>query len=541
MTQYIVTVAPPNPNGDLHVGHLSGPFLGADVLARQLRSTGHSVAHVGYIDEFSSYVPRRARELSARTDTTAHALGTRIELTLAAAGMAPDFCGRPMRDDGHREVIQRYFTRLWEAGAFSVETLPVFCCPQEGHPLYESEVRGRCPYCSAPSDGIYCEECGRALAPGGLVEASCTSCGAVPELTTLERIVFPLEDYRERLRSLYADREMRPRLRAYLDAMLAESLPLTPISRQTDYGVPVPLGDWSGHVLDTWYSGIFGYIAATGNAATVAGIGGGEDSWLQPDTQVYEFIGFDCSFSHALLWPALAMAAGDLTLPTQIITNEFYRLDGGKFSTSRGHAIWGADVLRAVPPDSLRFYLCLTGPEVESTDFVRQEFEKTTDELLADGLEVVCAALLERMSSAEAASTAPLATAGAFATGGRLPARVDQLVDEVARHLAPEHFSPAAAAQAVADFAVTARDWIEVDLPTLSPADCAEAAARIAVAVSALMPGWSSDVLGLLGVPPIHALSDIRAWPEDQRLVSVLSPAAGRPRSLRVGSALTST
>src|SRR6185437_7680158 len=135
-------------------------------------------------------------------------------------------------------------------------------------------------------------------------------------------------------------------------------LPLTPVSRHANYGIPVPIEGWEGHILDTWYSGIWGYLAATKAHASALGDPDGLAAWSDSETQIYEFIGFDCSFSHAVLWPALFLAHGNLNLPAQVVTNEFYQLEGDKFSTSRGHAIWGREFLRQVPADQLRFYLC---------------------------------------------------------------------------------------------------------------------------------------------------------------------------------------
>ncbi|HTZ43399.1 MAG TPA: class I tRNA ligase family protein [Jatrophihabitans sp.] len=480
MTRYIVTASPPNPNGDLHLGHLSGPFLGADVQARYLKNQGHDVTHVLYIDEHSCYVPRRARELGADAHETAHVLGSRIEQTLALANMTPDLCGRPHRDGWHDEIVQRYFSRLWDAGKLAVTETDVYYCPVDDCYLYEAEIRGACHHCHAPADGFYCEECGRPQESGRLADGHCTRCGGEPELRSHRRISFPLEDYRQQLTEYFSELPMRPRLREYLDRMFAQPLPDTPISRIGDYGVPVPLADWQGHYLDTWYSGIWGYIAATEGAHRVANRGIGEAAWSQPDTEVHEFLGFDCSFSHAILWPAFALALG-LPLPVRFNTNEFYKLEGGKFSTSRGYAIWGGEFLSRVPADSLRYHLCLTGPEIEQTNFAMVDFEKTVAETLVDGLQVIVRAFDDAAC-----------TGGA---DGTLAGLVAALGAEVGEQLAPRAFSPAAAAAAIREFAVTRRAEVLAAVGSASPGARRQALAELALIVEPIMPGWAGDLL----------------------------------------------
>ncbi|MEO6500478.1 MAG: class I tRNA ligase family protein [Jatrophihabitantaceae bacterium] len=487
MTRYVVTASPPNPNGDMHLGHLSGPFLGADVQARFLKNEGHDVTHVTYIDEHSCYVTRRARELGADAHETAHLLGSRIEQTLALANMAPDFCGRPHRDVWHDEIVRHYFSRLWDEGKLEEIETGVYYCPVDEAYLYEAEVRGKCHYCQAPADGFYCEECGRPQESGSLLEPVCTRCGTAPERRTQRRISFPLQAYRDQLVEYYAELPMRPRLRAFLDMMFTEGLPDTPISRAGDYGVAVPLAEWSGHYLDTWFCGIWGYVAATAGAHRVANRGAGQQAWAAPDTEVHEFLGFDCSFSHAILWPALCLALGDVPLPTRVNTNEFYKLEGGKFSTSRGYAIWGGEFLNQVPADSLRFYLCLTGPETEQTNFARADFDECIGQTLVDGLEVLVRSFDDSATGA-----------GAADGDDKLTAMTAQLQAQVAEHLSPRAFSPAAAAAAIGQFCTSQQANVIDAVTAASGPARRQALAGLARTVEPIMPGWAGDVLGAL-------------------------------------------
>ncbi|WP_179166427.1 class I tRNA ligase family protein [Streptomyces sp. CB03238] len=520
---FVVTSAPPNPNGDLHLGHLSGPFLGADVMRRHLVQRGHDVRYVGYSDEHSCYVPRRGEELGGKSAyETAHVFGRRMENTLAMAGMRHDYFTRPLREQLHTDIVQRFFLELWDKGAFEVHELPVFHCADCDRHLYEAEVRGECQFCAAPSDGVYCEECGLPQEPAGLAAPRCTRCWTAPELRTLRRISFPLEAMRDALTEYYAQAqskaEWRPRLKAYLETLLSGPLPLTPVSREDGYGIPVPLPGWEGHILDTWFSGIFGYVAATAGLTRAEGEPElWERLWSDPATEVINFIGFDCSFSHAVLWPALLLAHGGLTLPAQVVTNEFYRLEGDKFSTSRNHAIWGSEFLTQVSADALRMHLCLTGPELSQTNFAMKEFQDTVDRVLVNGLEQWVETVV-RLVREDMGGVVPAADW----TTGPLGGTTAKVADAVADALAPEHFSPQRAATLLAGAVSEA----VADLPGLEAARSGDRAAyesrlathlellaRFAAAAWAITPAWSSSLLDRLGIAPADAFRGTPPWP----------------------------
>jgi methionyl-tRNA synthetase len=440
---FIVIGSPPNPNGDLHLGHLTGPFLGADVLARYLRQTGWDVIHTSYADDYSPYVARRAEELDRPAEEVAFAFGRQIEQTLSLAGMLPDYFTHPVRESIHGEVVQRFFRELWDAGAFEVQDLPVYWCDDCPRYLYEAELRGHCQFCGEPADGMFCEECGRLQDTTGLRNPRCTRCGSTDLATrTQARIVFPLEDYREQLRKHYDGRNLRPRLKAYLDEMLSQPLPPTPISRGSAYGVPVPLTGWEGHVLDTWY-GIWGHMAAAEVYTTARGGGDfGLQAWRDTDTSVAHFMGFDCVFSHVLLWPATLMAHGGVAVPQYAITNEFYQLEGKKFSTSRGYAIWGGELLRRVPADLVRFYLCMTGPEQEQGSFEARHFTQTVNEQLVGSFQSWIRIVFEQVRDEWGGGVPDVPVA----TGTALADRATGLADRLATAFDPGIFSPRLAA-----------------------------------------------------------------------------------------------
>ncbi len=518
----LITSAPPNPNGDLHLGHLSGPFLGADVLRRYLRQVGVNADYVSYTDDYSSYVSRKASEVGSTAPAVAEMYSRRMVETLALAAMLPDYFEHPAREPVHARFVHQHFLRLWQSNTFDVRVLPVFFCVMCTRYLYEGEVRGRCHFCRAPSDGVYCEECGRLQDTTGLLHPRCTACGREPEVRSLKRIVFPLARYEAGLKRFFSSRPWKPRLLAYWDSLQADGLPDVPVSRVCDYGLTVPLDEWKGHVLDTWYSGIFGYMAATAALMDARGEreGGWSGVWSTEDAELVQFIGFDCSFSHAVLWPALLMALGDRTLPTAIITNEFYRLNGEKFSTSRGHAIWGGDLLRRVPADSLRFYLSLTGPESEESNFVMTEFSSVVDKLLAHHLEDYVQSVLELLSTH---------------FGGRVPSSVPRgddtllhlltiLPQQMREALEPRCFSLHRAAELISEATEAAsaslrRHRLTGDDLTGEAVAHSQLLAVLTAVSAPIMPCWAQHLWSHLGLPFLSAQERVLPWPSRRGLV----------------------
>jgi methionyl-tRNA synthetase len=536
--RYLITCAPPNPNGDLHLGHLSGPFLGADVLRRYLRQRGHDAHYVSYTDDFSPYVLRKAEEIDRSPQETAFTYSRRMVETLGIAEMLPDYYEHPFREPIHEQTVRRWFLELWGRPALYVADTPVFYCQRCGRYLYEAHVRGNCQHCGEPSDGLYCEECGTPQDPAGLRRAICIRCKAPPVLRSVRRLVFPLDTYRQRLRSYFEESSWRSHVRMYCLDLTRARLPDTPVSRLSPYGIAVPLEGWDGHILDTWFSGIFGYMAST--AAYGQAIGRPnlwEEMWRDPSASVVHFIGFDCSFSHALLWPALLMALGELNLPAWMITNEFYRLEGEKFSTSRGHAIWGLEFLREVSADAVRFYLSLTGPEEEQTTFSMKEFVDVVNTALVDRLEAWESRMFDLLRE-DCESIVPDRDGAAQ---GEVEALVRELPSAMDKHLDPDTFSLRGAAHQVLQV-------LDVALPSLQALGTGRSAGReyraalaahvhllatCAAVFAPLMPGWAHHVWKSLNGPYVPRVEPRLPWPEEGApLVSPQQQVAASFRTL---------
>jgi methionyl-tRNA synthetase len=368
----LVTATPPTPNGDLHLGHLSGPYLGADIFTRFLRLRGRQARYVTGVDDNQSYVPLRAEAIGTTPSEVAADAGRQIRQTLDRGRIAVDFLLEPSHEDGYTRFVQEFFRKLYDEGKVVRRETPALYSEPRGHFVAEAFVRGQCPHCESESDGNACEACGRPNDCVDLKDPVCKTSGSVPVQRRLEKIYFPLAPYEAQLRAYYARVRMNPHLRALCDSMLADGLPDIAITHETEWGIPVPVDGFASQRLYVWFEMAAAYLFMGGKA-------GGPDAWRCDGGDVVQFFGFDNGYFHAVLFPALFMAYDEtLRLPSTFVTNEFYRLEGIKFSTSRRHAIWGGEFLETYSSDSTRFYLSYTGPEVSQTSFGLAEFKEVT-------------------------------------------------------------------------------------------------------------------------------------------------------------------
>ncbi|KOX36994.1 MULTISPECIES: class I tRNA ligase family protein [unclassified Streptomyces] len=561
MNTYVVTSAPPSPDADPHLGLLAGSFLGADVLTRHLRQRGHHVRYVGYCDEYSPRVASRAAEAGVTPHALARVVGDRTGDALALGAMRPDWFTRPLTDAAHAHWVRRFFLALWEAGALEVRELPVFRCAPCDRYLYEADVRGGCRHCAAPVDGGPCGSCGLPQGPGELADPRCADCGTAPDTVLRRRIAFPLERHRERLVAYYDEIRdgsgRRDLTDAFLDRLLTAELPVVPVSGVADHGVPVPLPEWEGHVLDTAFSGVWGLVAATERLAEAHGEKDGAlPLWSDPATRIVSFTGVDQLFAHAVLWPALRLAEGTLGLPARVVAGEDVRPRDAESS-----AVWGGDFLRRTNADALRFHLCLTAAERTEDDpsssalsrsehsstgfspaeFSLGEYADTVATVLAGGLETWTDTVLDLLAE-DFHRTVPAA-----APAGPMTAERRDLTRRVADALGAEAYAPARAAEALA--AVVERALIDVHrLRVLRDAGQdgeygeygqdgedgqngqygeyvtglaahVELLAAFTVAAAPLMPGWSAFLAGELGLA-VDRETRLPLWAgEDERLV----------------------
>ncbi|HTD23085.1 MAG TPA: class I tRNA ligase family protein [Terriglobales bacterium] len=398
--RFLVIATPPTPNGDLHVGHLSGPYLGADIYCRYLAMCGTEHYYISGVDDHQSYVSLKAEQLGWSPAQVADYFGDAMETTLEAAEIQLDIYARPRKSMYHIPVVQQFFKRLYSEGKLVVkETLSLFCRVCNRH-LFEAYVSGKCPHCEHPSGGNACEDCGRPNDCADLIDPVCKSCGSVPYKVPLKRLYFPLSEYEQQLRQYHKSLKMAPHVRALCEQMLAERLPDIAVTHVTDWGIPVPATGFENQRLYVWFEMAPGYLAATCELnAKLQTPPDWTSYWKSKDAAIVQFFGFDNSYFFAVLFPALFLA-GDpkIQLPQTFVTNEFYRLNGLKFSTSRNHAIWGQELLRQASSDAVRFYLAHTGPEREQCNFTLQDFYQTVQCELIEGWEAWLQGLGQKVS-----------------------------------------------------------------------------------------------------------------------------------------------
>ena len=237
----ILTAAPLTPNGDLHLGHLSGPYSGADILARACRLQGTCAVFVTGSDLHQSYVPATAHRHGVDPLAMADSFGDEISRIFAAADVVPDACVRPHRSGLYAGIVREFFTRLHQRGALRARAGPALFCTDCQRYLFEAHVTGTCPHCGAGCDGNSCENCALPNTCTDLIDPVCNACGGQPGHRNIERLIFPLSEYAGKLRAFHAATVMSPQLEALCAQLLAAGLPDVPVSHPSGWGIPMPV------------------------------------------------------------------------------------------------------------------------------------------------------------------------------------------------------------------------------------------------------------------------------------------------------------
>ncbi|MES2939161.1 MAG: class I tRNA ligase family protein [Pseudomonadota bacterium] len=418
--RYALVAPPPTPNGDLHVGHLSGPYLGVDVLARYLKLRGHEVVTALGVDLNQTYVVTTAERLGCVPRELADSSHAEIQDTLRAAGIGFDIVGMP--DAPYQAYVRGWFERMHAAGVFQYRRREVPFDPKRERFLFESYASGWCPVCIASTKGNVCEACGHGNDARELIGLHPSGGQPGDPLTAREvgEYVFDIEAWREPLvRHLRGTiPEIRPALRRLLDEMLVKRLPAFPITFPSSWGIPAPFPGSAGLVLNVWAEMVPGHYHWLNQASRQAG-GADMVSGPQAPTRYCQFLGFDNSFFYVVAHLALALAARqhglDALLPEAFITNEFLQLENYKFSTSQGHLIWGRDLLKEEDRDDVRFYLSWVNPEYNQSNFTRDDFRRVSQAKLREPL----GRFIDALSRSGVAGAAPEASGAALAVQAR--------------------------------------------------------------------------------------------------------------------------
>ncbi|ROR45173.1 class I tRNA ligase family protein [Kitasatospora cineracea] len=385
----LLVIAPgPTANGDLHLGHLAGPFLSADVCARYARATGRDSLFGTGVHFTQNYIVTTARRLGEAPEDLRLRAAEQVEATLAAAGIVPD--GFVRFDERYLKTVRTFFERLHGEGHLRLRKVRFPYLPDTGEYLTDAYVRGGCPVCLAEGCAGLCENCGHWIASGDLLDPRSTRHPELPvELREKEVLVLPLEEHRTALASHFARLAptMRPRLAQLVEELMARRLPDYPITLPIDWGIPAPFAETPGQVLYSDTETVAWSLHAIALAAESRGEVPGDEErhWaLEAGPEVAYFFGSDASFAFALAGTAMLLALGGLALPAHFVTNEFYELDSDKFSTSRGHVVTGRQLTAEVPRDLARYYLAATGPDFQRTNFTRAAMDRVCGQRLVE-------------------------------------------------------------------------------------------------------------------------------------------------------------
>jgi methionyl-tRNA synthetase len=407
-----VIAGPPTSNSDLHVGHVAGPYVGADVHVRYLRGVGREAVFASCTDDSQTFVVTTAARLGMTPPELVAKSSALIPRTFEAMGIELD--GFSPTDDGYRSAVYDYVGRLYAKGKFHKRTVPLPYSERTGEFLVEGFVSGDCPTCLADCRGGFCEACGHPIEPGALIEPrSISDPDDVVTFRDADILVFPLEEYREQLTAYYAAKATtwRPRVLALMRELLAKPLPDYPITYPVEWGLPAPFPETPGQTLNAWVEGMPASMYCTAYAQRQLGIQptADDDAWrAEHDARPVVFMGFDPLYVWALVHVAELMAhEGRYVLPDNFLCNEFYELENEKFSSSKGHLVWARDLVTEVPRDIVRFYLCLSAPEHARTSFSRATLDKLADQRLVGPWNEL-AAMLAKLTAEAGAGTEPL-------------------------------------------------------------------------------------------------------------------------------------
>ena len=386
----LVCVAWPYANGPIHHGQLGGAYLPADIFARYHRIRGNRVAMVSGSDAHGTPITVRADDEGRPPSEVVAEFHQSILDSWAGMGIAFDTFTSTMTEN-HREVAQGLFLSLLENDLLFKQTQELFYDPAARRFLPDRYIEGECPHCAEPrARGDQCDTCGRQLDAVDLINPRSRGTGATPELRSSDHYFLRLTALEEPLQAwLDEGKEFwRTHVINFSRGMLREGLQDRAITRDIDWGVPVPLEGWADKRIYVWFEAVIGYLSATVEWAKTNGEPEAwRDFWQASDdveARIYNFIGKDNIPFHTIIWPAILLGAGGYNLPYDVPANQYITMSGSKASTSQRWAVWVNDYLTRYDPDPLRYALAAQMPETADSDFSWSEFlRRNNDELVA--------------------------------------------------------------------------------------------------------------------------------------------------------------
>jgi methionyl-tRNA synthetase len=381
-----IGVAWPYASGPRHLGHVAGAYLPADIFARYHRLKGHEVLMVSGSDEHGTPITIKADQEGKTPEQVATYYHNQFVDTFQRLGISFDLFTQT-HTENHTRVTQDFFLTLLKKGYIYKDTVLQAWCPKCQRFLTDRYIEGTCPFCKfGDARGDQCDQCGKPMNPVDLLTPRCKLCGSTPEFKNSEHFFLKLSAFQEKLKEwLKPLTYWRSNVYQFTLHYLEEGLKDRAITRDMEWGIPLPLPGYDSKRIYVWFDAVIGYLSA---AREWAQTGGDEnkwrDFWQNGAAKNYYFIGKDNIVFHSIIWPAMLMAYGGLNLPYDVPANEFLTFEEKKFSTSRNWAVWVPDYLSRYEPDPLRYLLSINMPETTDTDFSWREFyRRNNDELVA--------------------------------------------------------------------------------------------------------------------------------------------------------------
>ena len=386
--RYTITAALPYTNGPIHIGHLAGVYVPADIYARYLRLTGKDVAYICGSDEHGVAIPMRAKKEGVSPQDIIDKYHGIIKQSFSDFGISFDNYSRTSSKI-HHETASDFFTKMHESGDFIEETSAQLYDAEANQFLADRFVVGTCPKCGfEESYGDQCENCGTTHNATDLINPKSAITGNVPTVKETKHWFLPLDKHEDFLREWILKghkKDWKPNVYGQVKSWVEDGLRPRAVTRDLDWGIPVPLEGAEGKVLYVWFDAPIGYISSTKEWAAREGKNW-EDYWKKDDTKLVHFIGKDNIVFHCIIFPSMLKAHGDYILPENVPANEFLNLEGNKLSTSKNWAVWLHEYLEEFPnqQDVLRYTLTANAPESKDNDFTWKDFQaKNNNELVA--------------------------------------------------------------------------------------------------------------------------------------------------------------
>jgi methionyl-tRNA synthetase len=381
--RYLITSALPYANGPIHIGHLAGVYVPSDIYTRYLRMKGMNVISICGSDEHGVPITLKARKEGITPQEVVDRYHSLNKKAFEDFGISFDIYSRTS-NQVHYETASGIFRTLYDKGEFTEKTSEQYYDEEAGCFLADRYITGTCPQCGNENAyGDQCEKCGTSLSPNELINPQSTISGSKPVLRETKHWYLPLDKYEPWLRKwiLEEHKEWKANVYGQCKSWLDQGLQPRAVSRDLDWGIPVPVEGAEGKVLYVWFDAPIGYISATKELTS-----NWEKYWKDKDTRLVHFIGKDNIVFHCIIFPAILKAEGSYILPENVPANEFLNLENDKISTSRNWAVWLHEYLLEFPgkQDVLRYVLCANAPETKDNDFTWKDFQaRNNNELVA--------------------------------------------------------------------------------------------------------------------------------------------------------------